>query len=150
MPKSFINPKSHYTGVGYSHAAKFSGQLVAVSGQVSLNERGELVGRGDFEAQAVQVFENLKKVLAAAGAGLKDVVRLGTFLADAKYLESYRAVRKRYLSEPYPASTGVIAGLVNPDFLIEIDVLALLPERRAAPRRPASRARARPRRARRR
>jgi len=62
------------------------GQLLIVSGQVAFDKDRKSVGNGDFEAQAVQAFENLRCVLAAAGAHLDNIVRLGAFLADRKYL----------------------------------------------------------------
>ncbi len=130
MSVSFIQPPELFKSApsGMSQVAAVRGRLVIVSGQVALDADGKIVGEGDFEAQAVRVFENLKAALAAAGAGFGDVARLGAFLADRKYLGTYRDVRMRYLSEPYPASTGVIAELIMPELLIEVEALAVLPD----------------------
>lgn len=130
MPISFHQPPELFQSGphGMSQVATVRGRMVIVSGQVALDADGQIVGEGDFEAQAVRVFENLKAALAAAGAGLGDVARLGAFLADRKYLGTYRDVRMRYLSEPYPASTGIIAQLIMPELLIEVEALAVLPE----------------------
>ncbi|MCZ9342685.1 RidA family protein, partial [Streptomyces sp. TRM76130] len=66
----------------YSHVVTAAGRLVAVSGQLPLDEDGRIVGEGDPAAQARQVFENLRRCLAAAGAGFDDVVKLTYFVTD--------------------------------------------------------------------
>jgi len=109
-----------------SHVVSATGRLVAVSGQVALDSDGQLVGAGDFEAQAVQVFENLRSALTCAGATFADVVRLGSYLQDISELGTLREVRSRYLGEPFPAATAVEARLATGDFLIEIDALAVV------------------------
>lgn len=86
------------------------GQLVVVSGQVAQDERGELVGPGDPAAQAQQVFENLRRCLAAAGAGLGDVVTLTFFVLDVADLPAVRAARDAVIDGAWPpASTAVQA-----------------------------------------
>ena len=127
MPFSFVKPTGLHPTAGYSHAVSLSGRLLIVSGQVALDDKRNVVGPGDIEAQAVQVFENLKKVLALGGAALKDVVRLGIILTDRANLEKYRSVRARYFSEPYPTATLIVAGLVSPEFLLEVEAIAALP-----------------------
>jgi enamine deaminase RidA (YjgF/YER057c/UK114 family) len=112
--------------LGMSQAVSATGRLVVVSGQVALDGNGALVGRGDFEAQAVQVFENLAVALASAGATFGDVVRLGSYLTDMSNLGVLRDVRLRYLTEPYPAATAVSATLAMPDLLIEVDAIAVV------------------------
>lgn len=114
------------TPLGMAQAASAHGRLVAVSGQVAMDENGNIVGVGDIEAQATRAFENVRIALEAAGASLDDVVRLGVYISDGNYLAGFREVRKRFLREPYPAATGVVAGLVHPDLLIEIDALAVV------------------------
>ena len=128
MPFTLINPDSVHAPTGYSHAAIVTGRLLIVAGQIALGENGDIVGRGDFDAQAVQVFKNLRKVLAAAGTSEGDVVRLGIYLSDRKYLPQYRAVRSGYFSEPYPVSNLFIAGLVLPELMIEVEAMAVLPD----------------------
>jgi len=112
--------------LGMSQAVSATGRLVVVSGQVALDRDGAIVGRGDFEAQAVQVFENLGAALASAGATFGDVVRLGSYLTDMSNLGTLRDVRLRYLSQPYPAATAVGATLAMPDLLIEVDAIAMV------------------------
>jgi enamine deaminase RidA (YjgF/YER057c/UK114 family) len=114
-------------GNGYSHAVAASGRLVAVAGQVAMDEHGELVGEGDAAAQAERVFENLRLALDAAGATFADVVMFGIFVTDISILPAIREVRDRYvdLDRP-PASTAVqVAALFRPGYLLEIEALAV-------------------------
>ncbi|MFB7503505.1 RidA family protein [Streptomyces broussonetiae] len=114
----------------YSHVVTASGRLVVVSGQLPLDEDGKLVGAGDPAAQARQVFENLKRCLAAAGAGFEHVVKLTYFVTDTAHLPAIRAARAAHLSDDrLPASSAVqVAGLVAPEFLMEIEAFAVVPE----------------------
>ncbi|OIK24153.1 RidA family protein [Streptomyces malaysiense] len=114
----------------YSHVVAATGRLVAVSGQLALDEDGELVGVGDPAAQARQVFENLGRCLAAAGAGFEHVVKLTYFVTDMAHMPAVRAARvTRIPDDRLPASSAVqVAGLVSPDFLMEIEALAVVPD----------------------
>ena len=112
--------------LGMSQAVSATGRLVIASGQVALDSDGAIVGQGDFEAQAVQVFENLAVALASAGATFGDVVRLGSYLTDMSNLGVLRDVRLRYLSEPYPAATAVTTEPAMPELLIEVDAIAMV------------------------
>ncbi|PSL08480.1 enamine deaminase RidA (YjgF/YER057c/UK114 family) [Haloactinopolyspora alba] len=110
----------------YSHVVSYSGRTVAVSGQVPLDSTGDLVGRGDAEAQIRQVFRNVSTALAAAGAGMRDVVKLTVFLIDLADLPLFRQVRDEYivLSEPPASSLVQVSGLVNPEFRVEVEAWA--------------------------
>jgi enamine deaminase RidA (YjgF/YER057c/UK114 family) len=125
--KEYINPKP----VGYSDAAIVrGGRTIYVSGQVPVDANGKTVGKGDFKAQTVQVFENLKSVLAKSGATFKDVVKINTYVVNCtpQQVAIVREVRKNYLSQTQPpASTLVgVTSLVDPDFMIEIEVIAVV------------------------
>jgi 2-iminobutanoate/2-iminopropanoate deaminase len=111
---------------GYSPAV-LAGNTLWISGQVALR-RAEIVGQNDIEAQAVQVFENLKEVLAAADAGFESVVATTTFMTDRAYSLPINEVRKRYLTGPVPPTSTllVVAGLARPDFLVEISAVAVI------------------------
>jgi enamine deaminase RidA (YjgF/YER057c/UK114 family) len=108
------------------------GKTVYISGQVSVNERGEVVGKGDLKAQTQQTFENLNTALAAAGAAFRDVVKMNLYVVGLKpeHVPILREVRGRYVSaEKPPASTLVgVSALVGADWLIEIEVVAVIPE----------------------
>jgi reactive intermediate/imine deaminase len=122
-----IAPAGVAPGFGYSHVVAATGRLIAISGQVALDESGQLVGSGDPEAQARQVFENLRRCLAAADATFADVVRFTVYVTDLATMAAVRAVRDEYIDTARPpASSAVqVAGLVLPELLLEIDALAV-------------------------
>ncbi len=122
-----ITPSGVAPGFGYSHVVAATGRLIAISGQVALDESGRLVGPGDPEAQARQVFENLRRCLAAADATFADVVKLTVYVTDLATMTAVRAVRDEYVDTTRPpASSAVqVAGLVLPELLLEIDALAV-------------------------
>lgn len=130
MPPRFLNPHSLSSPTAYAHVAVVEGRQIHVAGQVALDASGALVGKGDIEAQAEQVYRNLAAALEAAGASLKDVFKATTFVVGLTKEKAaiIRAVRQRHFGAgPYPASTMVgIEALVDPDFLIEIEVIASL------------------------
>lgn len=103
------------------------GNLVYLSGQASLDRDGNVVGAGDFDAQAEQTFANLKAVLEAAGSGLDRVVKVTIFLKDMANFSKILDLRKRYFSKPYPADTIVeISALGLPELEIEIEAIGLV------------------------
>ncbi|MFF1450112.1 RidA family protein [Streptomyces sp. NPDC058274] len=114
----------------YTHVVMGTGRFVAVSGQLALDEDGKLVGEGDPAAQARQVFENLRRCLAAAGATFDDVVKLTFFVTDMAHMPAIRAARDAHLSpDRLPAASAVqVAALVRPEFLMEIEAYAVVSE----------------------
>jgi enamine deaminase RidA (YjgF/YER057c/UK114 family) len=131
MPIQRLNPPTLSKPAGYSHATLVNaGRQVHVSGQVALDAAGEIVGKGDIAAQTEQVYQNLKAALSAAGADMRQVFKLVTYVVDltpARAAE-IRKVRLANLPEgDYPASTMIgTTALVHPDFLIEVEAIALL------------------------
>jgi enamine deaminase RidA (YjgF/YER057c/UK114 family) len=121
-------PEGVAAGRGYSQVVTGRGRLVVVSGQIAQDERGELVGAGDPAAQARQVFENIGRCLAEAGAGFDDVVKLTFFVLDVGYLPAIRAARDAVIDTAKPpASTAVqVTALVDPRHLLEVEALALV------------------------
>ncbi|WP_051470992.1 RidA family protein [Patulibacter minatonensis] len=102
------------------------GDLVIVSGQAALDEHGNTVGAGDFDAQAAQVFANLRRVLEAAGSGLEQVVKVTIYLTDMARFPEIVALRARHFTEPWPADTIVeVRALARPELLLEIEAIAL-------------------------
>ena len=131
MPIQRLNPPTLSKPTGYSHATlATAGRQLHISGQVALNAAGEIVGKGDIAAQAEQVYQNLKAALAAAGADMRHVFKVVTYVVDLTPARAadIRKVRLRHLPEgEYPASTMIgTTALVHPDFLIEIEAIALL------------------------
>jgi reactive intermediate/imine deaminase len=122
-----INPAGLSKPNGYSHVvAVRGGRTIYVSGQVPLTKDGTLVGAGDMEAQTRQVFENLKVALSAAGAGMKDVVKINIYTTDVSKVPAIRKVRDSYLPSDFPASTLTeVKSLFRPEVMIEIDAIAV-------------------------
>lgn len=114
----------------YTHVVMGSGRFVAISGQLALDEDGEPVGEGDAAAQARQVFENLRRCLASAGATFDDVVKLTYFVTDMAHMPAVRSARDAFLDpERLPAASAVqVVSLVRPEFLMEIEAFAVVPE----------------------
>ncbi|MEU6811733.1 RidA family protein [Streptomyces sp. NPDC046831] len=112
----------------YTHVVLGAGRFVAISGQLALDETGALVGEGDAGAQARQVFENLRRCLASAGATFDDVVKLTYFVTDMAHLPALRAARAEHLPDDrLPAVSAVqVAALVRPEFLMEVEAFAVV------------------------
>lgn len=105
-----------------------AGNTVYVRGQVGTDFEGRLVGLGDPRAQAEQAMKNVKQLLEEAGSELSHIVKTTTYITDPRFREPvYREVG-RWLKGVFPVSTGlVVAGLAQPEWLMEIDVIAVLP-----------------------
>jgi len=102
------------------------GDLVIVSGQAALDERGAIVGEGDFDAQAEQTFRNLARVLEAGGSSLDRVVKVTIFLTDMSNFPKIVELRRRWFTAPYPADTIVeVSSLALPELVIEIEAIAV-------------------------
>jgi enamine deaminase RidA (YjgF/YER057c/UK114 family) len=110
----------------FSHAVK-AGTTVYIAGQTGVDGLGNLVGKDDFEAQAYQVLLNLQTAVRAAGGELADIVTWKIYVTDRAYGARLAPVRREFLTENLPAATLlVVAGLASPDYLIEIDAVAVL------------------------
>lgn len=128
----FIHPAGLAKSPRYSHVVEVTGgKLVFISGQVAQDAAGNLVGPGDMAAQTRQVFENLKAALAGAGADLRHVIQLNSYIVEiSRNIEKYRDVRQEYLrgiAEPPTSTTVGVQGLVRDDFLLEVEAIAVVP-----------------------
>ncbi len=102
------------------------GDLIFVSGQAAISPEGELVGIGDFDAQAEQTFRNLERVLEAGGSGLDRVVKVTIFLTDMANFPRIVELRGRWFTPPYPADTIVeVSSLALSGLEIEIEAIAV-------------------------
>jgi 2-iminobutanoate/2-iminopropanoate deaminase len=103
------------------------GELLFVSGQAAIDPEGQLVGVGDFDAQAEQTFRNLERVLQAGGSSLDRIVKVTIFLTDMANFPKIVELRGRWFSQPYPADTIVEVGsLALPELAIEIEAIAVV------------------------
>jgi enamine deaminase RidA (YjgF/YER057c/UK114 family) len=134
---SYINPSGLAKPTGYTHVVVAADRrTVYIAGQVAFDSAGKIVGGDDFRAQAEQVFANLGRALASVGGSFEDLVKITTIITDRKNVPVLREVRDRYLNRKHPpASTLIVAGLVRPELLLEIEGIAVL----KAPFNPSSR-----------
>ena len=132
MTKELFSPATLPPPVGYSHIAKVNkGTMIYLAGQVSSDASGKLVGEGNFEAQAEQVFSNVKIAVEAAGGTMADIVKMNIYLVaevSQDEVPKMRAIRDRYVNtKKPPASTLVVVSrLARPGWLIEIEAIAAL------------------------
>lgn len=118
-----------YDPPGYSQVIKVTGArgLLFVAGQVPYTADGGVAHRGDFTAQARQVFAAVKAHLETAGGALTDVVKITTYVTDVRYRPDFRVVRQEFFGDKGPASTMVeVRALAHPDYLIEVEAIAVL------------------------
>ncbi len=126
MANQIIKPETVHGTTGYSHAVR-AGNTLYISGQVAQDREGNVVGRGDIVAQAAQVFSNLKAVVEAAGGTLQDIVKLTTYTTSLSCRPAIAEARSKYWQSDWPASTFVvISSLATPDFLVEVEAIAVL------------------------
>ena len=126
MAHEILKLKNVHPTKGYSHAAK-AGNTLYIAGQIAQDVDGNLVGKGDFEAQVRKVCENLKNIMEEAGGTLQNIVKKTTFLTHYSHIETYRRVRSEYFPEPSPPNTLVIIeSLTLPEYMIEVEAVAVL------------------------
>lgn len=120
MPKTIKPPFARYSHGVEVPAGK---RLVLCAGQVAITADDQIPE--GVEEQAELCFRNIAAVLAEAGLGLKDVVRINAYVTDRAYLKPYMAVRDRTFSDPAPASTlMIVGGFARPEFKVEVEVIA--------------------------
>lgn len=134
MPEHrFQNPPTMPPTRGYTHVVetRSPSRTIYIAGQLGMTPDGKFAGTpGDFRAQAVQCFENLKSALAAANAGFEHVVKVTGFFTDISNISTYLEIRNRYVNtKAPPASTAIqISKLAHEGALFEIEAIAVVPE----------------------
>jgi 2-iminobutanoate/2-iminopropanoate deaminase len=104
-----------------------AGRTIYVSGQVSLDAEGNVVGEGDVKLQTETVLEHVKTVVEEAGGGMEDIVKVTVFITDMGLYDEIHEVRRRYFEEPFPASSMVeVSALIDPRLIIEIEAVAVV------------------------
>lgn len=128
----FLNPEGLHRNPAFSNVAVVSGPVrtIYVGGQDAVDAEGNIVGIGDIAAQTEQVLRNLRTALAAAGAGPEHVVKWNVLIVEGQDFASGYAVFQRVWGDrpdPPVITAAVVKGLAHPDFLVEIDAIAVVP-----------------------
>tara|TARA_Y100001936_G_scaffold253407_1_gene317825 strand:+ start:18648 stop:19052 length:405 start_codon:yes stop_codon:yes gene_type:complete len=113
----------------YSNAVRSeAGPLLWISGQVALDAKGQLMGKDDLRAQAVQVLENIKAILEDSNATMEDIVKVTVYVTDIRAFNDIADIREKYFPVFGPASVICeVSALAWPEFLIEIEAVAVVP-----------------------
>jgi enamine deaminase RidA (YjgF/YER057c/UK114 family) len=127
-----LNPETLHHNPAFTQAVAVSGAVktVYVGGQNAVDSSGAIVGKGDIAAQAEQVMKNIQAALAAGGASLEHVIKWNIYLVQGQPLQpGFEAFQRAWDGRPNPPtiSMAFVAGLANPDFLLEIDAIAVVP-----------------------
>ena len=131
VQKKFINPEGMSRPGAYTPVVTTQGgRTIYIAGQVSLDEKGEVVGKGDLMTQAEQVWRNVGLALKGAGATFNDLVKINVYVVNFKpeYRDLLHKMRLRHVSKDNPpASTLVgVQALARDGFLIEIEAIAVI------------------------
>lgn len=129
----FINPEGLFKNPAFSQvvATEGKGKTIYIGGQNAVNEKGEIVGKGDIGQQTEQVLKNIQTALAACGATFVNLVKLSIFIAHGQDLyRGFQASQKYlgHLKNPPAITSLFVPALAHPDYLVEIEAVAFLPE----------------------
>lgn len=129
----YLSPDTMNKNPAFSQVVVVSGaaKTVYVGGQDAVNASGEIVGKGDIKAQTEQVLKNIQTALEAAGARLEHVVKWNIYLVQGQpLLPGFEAYQRVWGNRQNPPAVSMmyVAGLAHPDFLIEMDAIAVVPE----------------------
>ena len=122
----FIDPPGLWKSPRYTQIVVANG-FAFIAGQTAFDTQGNVVGVGDFRAQAEQTCRNLRVALHAVGAEPEDIVKVTNYIVDRSNLPVLVEVRKAILGEMRPASTLVVAALAREELLVEIEAIVALP-----------------------
>jgi enamine deaminase RidA (YjgF/YER057c/UK114 family) len=126
MDVQILQPEGVFQSPAYAQAARI-GDILFVAGQTPRNVDGSTAAPGDIRGQAEKVFENLQAVLEACGSGLDQVAKLTVYMTAYEYRTAISEVRARVFASvgrPCASTTVVVSGLMNPEWLVEIEAVA--------------------------
>jgi enamine deaminase RidA (YjgF/YER057c/UK114 family) len=129
----YINPRSLHQNPAFTNVVTVKGAVrtIYVGGQNAVDTSGAIVGKGDFKIQSEQILKNIQAALAAGGAQLEHVVKWNMYVLQGQPLqEGFAAFQHVWGNRPNPPAISVlfVAGLAHPDFLAEMDAIAVVPE----------------------
>ena len=128
----YVDPEGLHKNPAFTNVVVVEGpaKTVYVGGQDSVDASGSIVGKGDIAAQTEQVLANVRAALAAGGAEPEHVIKWNLLLVEGVSLqEGYSAFQRAWVDTPNPPAitAAFVAGLANPDFLVEMDAIAVVP-----------------------
>ena len=129
----YLNPAELSKNPAFTQAITVTGaaKTIYIGGQNAVDADGNIIGKGDLKGQTEQVFHNLQLALQAAGAGLEHVIKWNIYIVQGQSLNTgFEVFQRVWGRRPNPPTiTGIfVAGLANPDFLCEIDAIAVVPQ----------------------
>ena len=129
----YVNPDALHKNPAFNNVIVVSGSVktVYVGGQDAVDASGNIVGKGDFKAQTEQVLKNIQAALAAGGAHVDHVIKWNLYVVQGQPLQEGFQVFQRVLgirADPPAISMMFVSGLAHPDFLLEMDAIAVIPE----------------------
>jgi enamine deaminase RidA (YjgF/YER057c/UK114 family) len=129
----YLNPDALNKNPAFTNVVVVTGPVktIYIGGQDSVDGTGAIVGKGDFKAQSLQVLKNIQAALAAAGAGLEHVVKWNLYVVQGQPLQAgFEVFRQVWGDRPNPPAISFmfVSGLAHPDFLLEMDTIAVVPE----------------------
>jgi len=133
MELKYINPENLVKPRGYSHAVSVDGthKTIYIGGQNAIDENGNLVGKNNFKEQTEQILVNIEKILKNENAKIDDVIKFNIYILQGENSqEGFEVFQKKWGNkEKYPIVTVLfVAGLGNPDWLLEIEAIAIIPK----------------------
>ena len=128
-----INPDGLHKNPAYTNVITVRGQVntIYIGGQDAVDGSGSIVGKGDLKRQTEQVLANIQIALKAAGAELKNVIKWNLYIVQGQPLQpGFEAFQKvwGYRPDPPLITMAFVSGLANPEFLVEMDAIAVLPQ----------------------
>lgn len=129
----YLNPDNLNQNPAFTNVVVVSGSVktVYVGGQDAVDASGTIIGKGDLKAQTEQILQNIQTALAAGGARLKHIVKWNLYVLQGQSLrEGFEVFQRFWGDRPHPPAISVmfVAGLAHPDFLAEMDAVAVVPE----------------------
>ena len=129
----YLNPDGMHRNPAFTQAVVVSGAVrtIYIGGQDAVSADGQIVGKGDIAAQTTQVLKNIETALAAAGAGFEHVIKWNLLIVEGVSVqEGFAAFQRGWGNRPNPPviTAAIVRALANPDFLLEMDAIAVVPE----------------------
>ena len=129
----FHNSTSVSQPKGYSHSVEIdlgSCKMIIVSGQVALDNEGNLIGKGDLAKQTEQVFTNIMNIITESGGKMDDMVKIDVYMLDVTQVQVFRDVRNKFINQQKPPTSTLVqvSKLFRDDLLIEIEATVIIPK----------------------